>query len=545
MGRPNLKFLFLSFGIFGFLFFHLAQQMLQVRPDGWYVGQVNLYGDLVFHLGFINKFLQSKSILVGSPIYAGEKPNYPLFADFITAQIAKLTGVDVALFITTFLMGLVVIFTIRLFIFNFIKNEKIVFLTLLIFFLNGGFGFYYFFQDFRNNQKPLLDFILHLPHEYTDLKTQGYWWINNLLAYFLPQRGFLFAFPITLTVLSLRYVGCQKAKRYFFALAGLLAGLLPLVQAHSLFLLFILSIYFVTIIIITSKDRLNAVVNWLLFGILTSVISVPIFRLISKSYNFTKFIRFDPGWTSQENIIWFWLKNLGLFGPVLVIATIWLFKKNRHLFSFYIPFLAVFVLSNIFIFQPWEFDNSKLLIYWFFASSIVVAYFMYDQFFSENLNRKIIGAVIVILMVFSGFLDITRTFTPATNYQIFTKNDLDIASLVKNLTLKDSIFVTSSAHNHPIPALTGRSTLLGFHGWAWSHGLDYQTRANDITLIYLGGDKAGNLIRFYKINYVTIGPLEKSEFSINESYFEKFPKIPLTLNWSIYDVRNLWSNGNR
>src|SRR4030042_51567 len=129
MGRPNLKFLFLSFGIFGFLFFHLAQQMLQVRPDGWYVGQVNLYGDLVFHLGFINKFLQSKSILVGSPIYAGEKPNYPLFADFITAQIAKLTGVDFALFITTFLMGLVVIFTIRLFIFNFIKNEKIVFFT--------------------------------------------------------------------------------------------------------------------------------------------------------------------------------------------------------------------------------------------------------------------------------------------------------------------------------------------------------------------------------------------------------------------------------
>lgn len=543
--RKDKLYIFLTFFLFGFLFFHFAKNMLTVRPDGWYVGQVNLYGDLVFHLGFINKFLESGHVFAQNPVFPTDKPNYPIFADFVTSQIAKVTGVDFALFITTFAAGILVIYVARLFIRIFIKNEKIVFLALLLFFVNGGLGFHFLLSDFQNSQKSLFGFLTSLPREYTDIKDQGYWWINTYLAYFLPQRGFLFAFPITLTVFALLYRGFVKNSLSFLILAGLLAGILPLVQAHSLFVIFIISTFFFLATVLRFRKDKKKIPGWFLFASITVLIALPLFNSISSDTNFLKFAKVDYGWTSEENILWFWLKNLGIFGPVLLVSLFWLYKKNRHFFFLYIPAIIIFVLSNIFVFQPWEFDNSKLLIYWFFASTIVVAYFLYDQFFTESVFKKFVGTILVFLMIFSGGLDIFRTFTQVTFYQIFTDEDLKVAQAVKNLTAKDTIFTTAPVHNHPIPALSGRSALVGFHGWLWSHGIDYLERASDVRQIYQGGKEAEDLIRKYRINYVVYGSHERENFSINVSYFQKYPKIPLSSNWIVYDVSNLWADANR
>ena len=535
--RKDKLFIFLTFTLFGFLFFHFAKNMLTVRTDGWYVGQVNLYGDLVCHLGFINKFLESGQVFAQNPVFPAAKPNYPILADFITAQVAKVSSVDFALFITTFTMGLLVIYVARLFIRIFVKNEKIVFLALLLFFVNGGLGFHFLLSDFQNSQKGIFEFFLSLPREYTDIKDQGYWWINTYLAYFLPQRGFLFAFPITLTVFGLLYRGFVKNKLPFFILAGLLAGILPLVQAHSLFVIFIISGFFSLTAVANFRKNKKEASGWFLFAAITVLIALPLFNLISSNGNFLKFIKVAPGWTSEENILWFWLKNLGLFAPVLAVSVVWLFKKNRHFFFLYLPALFIFLISNIFVFKPWELENSKLLVYWLFASTIVVAYFLHEEFFSETVFKRIFGAILVFLMVFSGGLDIFRTFTPVTFYQIFSKKELEISTAVKKLTEKDSIFVTAPVHNHPIPALTGRATLVGFHGWLWSHGTDYTQRAGDVERIYQGGKEAEDLISKYKVNYVTLGPYERENFSINVSYFQKYPQIPVSSDWVIYDVK--------
>ncbi len=471
---------------------------------------------------------------------------YPILADLITAQIAKITNLSFALFITTFSVGLLGIYAARLFIKNFIKNEKIVFLSLLLFFANGGFGFYYFFQDLFFSQKPFFQFLLAIPRQYTDLKDNGYWWINTYLAYFLPQRSFLFAFPITLIVLILLYKGVQTNRRKYFMLSGFLAGVLPLVQAHSLFLIFLISAVAFPAIIFKSKNPKVVFRNWFTFTLLTAFLSVPIIATISPSQNFLQFIKFELGWTSKENILWFWFKNLGLFGPILIISLVWLYQKSRSLFLGYLPFLAIFILSNIFIFQPWNFDNSKLLVYWFFVSCIVVAYFLYDQFFQETFFKKSAGVVVVFLMIFAGCLDIVRTFTPVTNYRIFSNRDLEVANNIKNLTTKDSTFLTASNHNHPIAALSGRSVFLGFKGWLWSHGIDYSGREKDARTIYLGGQESESLIKQYRINYVTIGPQEREHYSINQSYFQEgYKSQEIAKDWTIYDVSNLWTDLDR
>lgn len=545
MFRSEKLYFLLTFGVFGFLYFHFAQNMLLIKPDGWYAGHINLYGDLVFHLTLINKFISSNRLLIDNPIMAGTKVGYPILADLITAQITKITNISFALFITTLSIGLLGIYTARLFIKNFIKSEKIIFLSLLLFFINGGFGFYYFFQDLFFSQKPFLQFLINMPRQYTDIKESGYWWINTYLAYFLPQRSFLFAFPITLIVLILLYKGVWTNRMKFFLLAGFLSGSLPLVQAHSLFLIFLISSIVAPFVIFKSKNKRTVIANWLVFAVLSIFISIPILNTISSSQNLLHFLQYKPGWTSKENIIWFWFKNLGLFGPILIVSLLWLYRKSRSLFLCYLPFLAVFLLSNIFIFQPWDFDNSKLLVYWFFVSCIIVAYFLYDQFFQEILFKKITGAVLVFLMTFAGLLDIARTFTPITSYKIFSKSDIAVADNIKKVTSKDSIFVTAQNHNNPIAALSGRSIFLGFEGWLWSHGVDYSQRQKDLRAIYLGGPETEPLIRQYEVNYVTIGPQEKAQFLINESFFQKYPSFTPGEGWQIFDVSSIWTNFDR
>jgi hypothetical protein len=175
----------------------------------------------------------------------------------------------------------------------------------------------------------------------------------------------------------------------------------------------------------------------------------------------------------------------------------------------------------------------------------VVGYFLYNELFSQNFVKKILGTVLVFLMVFSAAIDIFRTFTPASVYQIYSNSDLEVAKSVKNLTLKNSVFVTASNHNHPIPTLTGRSTYIGFNGWVWSHGIDFSQRANEVALIYLGGPTAEELIIKNRINYIAVGPVENSSYAINHLYFSRFPTINIYTDWVIYDVSSLWANSYR
>ena len=87
------------------------------------------------------------------------------------------------------------------------------------------------------------------------MKDQGYWWINNYLAYFLPQRPLLFAFPVTLLILGLLYFGWKRNKRLYFILAGLLAGTLTIIQAHSLLVVFLLSAFFSNLKVLSLGQR--------------------------------------------------------------------------------------------------------------------------------------------------------------------------------------------------------------------------------------------------------------------------------------------------
>jgi uncharacterized membrane protein YcaP (DUF421 family) len=86
------------------------------------------------------------------------------------------------------------------------------------------------------------------------------------------------------------------------------------------------------------------------------------------------YLRLMPGWTSKTDFWpWFWIKNTGLFFILLLLA---LFSPKNRLKAFYLPAIVLFILAELVIFQPWDWDNIKILFVWYMFSVIFVASYL-------------------------------------------------------------------------------------------------------------------------------------------------------------------------
>ena len=91
-----------------------------------------------------------------------------------------------------------------------------------------------------------------------------------------------------------------------------------------------------------------------------------------------KFFEWQFGWDhGQENPVWFWLKNTGLFIPLTLAALLWRHDGkalvSRKLLVFCLPFTLCFIIPNVLKMAPWIWDNIKVLFYWWLASAPLVA----------------------------------------------------------------------------------------------------------------------------------------------------------------------------
>jgi hypothetical protein len=183
----------------------------------------------------------------------------------------------------------------------------------------------------------------------------------------------------------------------------------------------------------------------------------------------------------------------------------------------------VFLASNFISFQPFNWDNSKFLSHWYLLAVIALA---------VVLSRvKFLGALLVLLLIYPSFKDISQLLNYEKNkYQFFSHEQLVMAETVKLKTPARAIFLTAFNHNHWLPALTGRQIIMGYPGWLWTYGIDYLPRQNEVDQIYLGSLQAKTLIEKYDLDYVVIGPDEKTTFpQLNEAYFAA--NFPLAIDF--------------
>jgi hypothetical protein len=254
------------------------------KPDGIYTGVLNNYGDLPFHLSVITRFAFGGNYPPEDPTFAGARFTYPFLTDFISAMFVR-AGASLrdSLFIENYILGVSLVGVLHRFGQKLVRNRAAALLTPVLIILNGGFGWALLFKDVNQSDGGIFHLLGNIPHSYTILPDgmQAWRWGNAVTSLLVPQRGFLLGIPLAAIVFTQWWIvlrgeeegkskkvkGKKEARKSkqkvlqpdnrarksrdeqstslfpfsFFLLpsarrmiaAGAVAGLLPLVHAHS------------------------------------------------------------------------------------------------------------------------------------------------------------------------------------------------------------------------------------------------------------------------------------------------------------------------
>lgn len=556
-----------NFAYYAFFFllfwFFFARGMFEMK-DGIYTGGSQNLGDLPFHLGAIFSFTDGNNFPPQNPSWAGAKFTYPFIADFLTACFVKL-GADVkdAMFAQNLSWCFSLLVILERFVATLTKNKLAARIAPALLFFSGGIGFIWFAKDYWESGFGIWHYLTHLPRDYTI--GDQFRWGNSMVVLFITQRSLLLGMPLTILVLGFLWkIFTSKNVRegkgekgepnsntdfsafsaFHFApfVIGLLAGTLPLIHLHSLVVLFVVTAF--CFVLRPEKWR-----EWVAFGFGVCLIAVPqlIWAMSGSATESAKFFDWHFGWDKRdENVLWFWLKNTGIVIP-LIIAAITLFSrkdaktedqepKTKNLLLFYLPFAFLFVVSNTAKLAPWEWDNIKILIYWFVGSLPLIAFALVWLWERKGVIRAV-GAACFVALVFSGALDVWRTASAQINTKVFDTDAIKIAGEIKRKTAANALFVNAPTYNSAV-VLSGRRSLMRYSGHLSSHGIDYGPREEDVKRIYAGGGVADIILRKYDVDYVLISPEERDSLRANDAFFAKYPLVAEAGQYRVYRIKN-------
>lgn len=579
---------FIYYAFFFILFWFFFERAMFETAEGIFTGGSQNLGDLPFHLGAIFSFTDGNNFPPQNPSYADAKFSYPFIADFLTACIVKVgASVQSVLQIQNVGWAFSLLVILERFVYKFTGNRLAGKIAPALLFFSGGLGFLWFLKDYTEQAKSFFYFLNHLPSEYTI--TNQFRWGNSLVVLFMTQRSILLGMPLTILAIhkiwetfkaengkwkteneknkstenGKRKTENEKNKQepepkektfsiiHFplsIFLVGLLAGTLPLVHLHSLAVLFVLG---VSVLILKPEFWRE----WIAFGVGVALIAVPelAWATIGSATNAKAFIGYYFGWDSgEQNFILFWIKNTGLFFPILFLGIYLAFTKSKieeskkktqhsalsaqHL-QFYLPFLFCFVVSNVMRLAPWQWDNIKVLIYWF-VGSLPFAAIALVWLFNKNNLLKIFAVGCFIILIFSGALDVYHAASRQIRIGIFSADDIRIAERIKELTAPQSLFANSPSFVNSPVVLSGRRSVMRYVGHLNSYGIDYKEREEDLRKIYGGNSTAEILIKKYGIEYIIVTPEEKRWTNVNEEYLKKFRLVAQSGENKVYKVGN-------
>ncbi len=428
-------------------------------------------------------------------------------------------------------------------------------------------------------------------------------WYTPLMAWWLPQRTLLFGFAAAVSVLLLVLAGASSGGRSWeaFVLAGALVGLLPIVHVQTLIALSIL------LFVLLWRRRRREWIALLAIALAIGGVRVAQLALARHGspvtpYGTDAYPWLEPGWLanvgttlnpsgrldlSVGNLVggavealgmiatpswWgFWFANLGIAVPLLAVVAAAVVGRlsggaagrvGRVLTAaFPVPLLElalgallIFAACNLVVFQTWNWDNTKLLVYWYLVIALLIGA-LAAHWWHRAWSRIAAGALVVPVLL-TGALVVLRLlpWTPQANaitgpYTIASAQELQLAATIQNTTPKGAVVLTFGRPNDPVLAVAGRIGVMGYGGWLWSYGIDFGTRYADVQTMYGGcaNDPATcpitALLRTYGISYVEIDNRLNDPGAVDSRAdpawwaAQGFPVVARTDHIIIYDVR--------
>ena len=536
-------------------------------------GLLNNFGDLPFHLSVITSFAFGNNFPPEDPTYAGVRFTYPFISDFVSAIFVR-CGADLreSMFIENYILGLAFVGLIHRWALVMLRDKLAAIITPLIVLLNGGMGWTLLFSKAGTSEGGLFGVLMDLPPSFTVIPETTWRWGNAISALLVPQRGFLMGLPLATIAFTQWWIANDKTSRGFTPLnadqnrgnkkkaraverqksvwqeeesprfslatrrmiaAGIAAGLLPIVHAHSFVVVMAMA---GCLALIQRRWR-----EWFAFFAVASAIAIPqlLWSTMHSAVNAGSFFAWEVGWDhGKENPVFFWLRNTGIFIPLIFAAILNRgegYLVPKRLLLFYLPFSLCFIIPNVLKMAPWIWDNIKVLYYWWLASAPLVALLL-ARLWRQSTIRRVIAVLLFVCVTLSGALDVAGIAMRSIKYQVFDAAGLRFAELVKSQTAPRALIVHAPVHNTPV-FLTGRRSLMGYPGHIWTHGLEFVQRESEIRRIYLGAPDADQLLRTYGIEYAVVGPQEDVVTHANEQFFTRFQKVGEVGGYKLYKIK--------
>ena len=549
-------------------------------PEGIFTGVLNNFGDLPFHLSVISSFAYGNNFPPEDPTYAGVRFTYPFLTDFVSAIFVR-CGADLrqSMFLENFVVALAFVGLLHRWALEMLRDKLAAVITPVLVLLNGGFGWVLLWDQLtQKNDDGLIGILRNLPPSFTVIPDTTWRWGNAVSTLLIPQRGFLLGLPLAIIVFTQWWLSAEKpgeqgkrgkgkgkkqkkldaveiaqahlasserlslspfpfspvplSIRRMIA-AGVVAGLLPLVHAHSFVVVMVVG---ACLALLQQRWR-----DWITFFVVASLIALP--QMWWSTHNSAvdagKFFEWQFGWDhGQENAAWFWFKNTGLFIPLTVAAILWRSKKgplvSRKLLIFFLPFTLCFIIPNVLKMAPWIWDNIKVLFYWWLASAPLVALLLARLWRQGGLKRAIALSLFACVTL-AGALDVAAIVLRSNRYEVFNADGIKFAELMKQETAPRAMVIHAPVHNHPV-FLTGRRSLMGYPGHVWTHGLEFAPRESEIRRVYAGAPDASAILRKYGVAYVVVSPLERNIMNVNERFFSNFEIVGEVGGYRLYKI---------
>jgi hypothetical protein len=494
--------------LIGWLCFRHFQYLFYYSNHFWQTLNPHNIGDLPLHIHYIKSFAGGTEFWPINPIFPSQPLHYPFGLDFYNAMLevigiplqAHLFWVALALSVATLVL----------------VHRWIGAFGVAALFLSGG----------------IAGWQVLIKGELADYQS-ALAWKNIFLTLFVPQRGFLMAFPVGAYLLRQTYLTALKKKQLDGIeklAAGLLWGLLPIFHAHS----------FVAVSLLIGGVTLysKSYKTWLIPLVIAVLLAVPWLVIITAGGERVSAIQLQASlWMSAEsekNLLVFLFQNYGLWivFPFALAYWGWRTKEGKPYRAIILSGSILLVVFQFLIMAPWQWDNIKLLVWPYLVIAGLIGVWI------SSFKRPSLRWLIVFTCFFSGAVYVVSSISlPFTGQKVYKAEALTSIESVMRRVPTDAVFAAAPIHNHPI-GYFGKKLILGYPGHLWSHGIQYKKTEEKLDRLMQGESDWRGIAKELGINYIFWGPDEKRKYTgSKKSWQRELDNVSGVKGYEIYEIQ--------
>lgn len=495
------KIIELIFFIFLFVFSWLLMwKTFRINERGNLEIATKVWSDFAATIPLIRSFSFGQNWPPQYPLFAGPPIRYH-FVFFAVVGLLEKAGVPLdwalnSLSALSFFFLLLAIYFLTKAIF---KSRFVSVVTCFLFLFNGSFAFVDFFKKYPLSIHTLTNIFHHDSFlafgPYYGNKTISAFWPLNI---YTNQRHLALAYAFFLTLVLVIYQVSKNNDKLSLnktLVWGMIIGLFPFIHL-SVFAMMEGTLFIFLVIYPQLRKNILAIIG------VSLIIALP--QLMYSGIGNSQGILFHPGYLIENlnffSFIKYWFLNLGL---VTLLAPIGFLLAKRQQRKIILPFLALFVLGNLFQFSPEIAANHKFFNLFVIGANMFAAYSIYNLW-RHSLLGKTVAIFYLILMTLSGIIDIF----PIKNdgyIEIKDGKNNEVEQFIINNTPKDSVFLNASYMYNPA-SLAGRKIFLGWPYFVWGIGYDSNKRYKIMESIFQNDnkDEVCKLSIINNIDYITL-----------------------------------------